>query len=332
MGNRNGSVTQEEFVEENKAQTQGNLTFHRLCDSSIQRLRPARFLVQIKVSAQDSLGIVNILERKSGLGWWTGRISDNFQRFLPLDIRVFGSARGTNKLDRSSLHDKCSELFECEIVVKGSQEESERGHVKVAVTKSGSSLVEGEDVLGVIIGKQIVRIGHVKPKVGPLSEYLLHLPIDCFDNSLLLLSRHALGLFLDSFFHLLSIFCLLTYGNLVACQNERLNIFLQVTLVKADNLLHLARWNAQIDQFVANGGILEVNDEPVTESVEHNLVKVFALYLPIAHHTRSQHVLFGLWNVHSGRVVVGVVRASLLIIHEMLFLSPPRTFFVRLDN
>ena len=55
--------------------------------------------------------------------------------------------------------------------------------------------------------------------------------------------------------------------------------------MEADDALALARWDAQVNILVTDVGILVVNDEEVTKSVEYNLVIVLRLDLPVALHT-----------------------------------------------
>lgn len=54
-------------------------------------------------------------------------------------------------------------------------------------------------------------------------------------------------LFHHSFFHFLSVFCLLTDCYLVTIVDESLNVLVKMALVKAHNSLHLAWGNAQVN-------------------------------------------------------------------------------------
>lgn len=82
--------------------------------------------------------------------------------------------------------------------------------------------------------------------------------------------------------------------------------------MKADNPHHLARRDTQIDMFVAEGCILEVNDEPVAKSVEYDLVEILMLDFPVPVHARRKLLPLGSGNVQSGGVVVGIVGPPLI--------------------
>jgi hypothetical protein len=65
--------------------------------------------------------------------------------------------------------------------------------------------------------------------------------------------------------------------------------------METGDLLHLTRWDTQVYQFVADEGILKVDYEPMTKSVEDNLVKVFGLDLPVSDHSGSKTIPLRLW-------------------------------------
>ena len=125
---------------------------------------------------------------------------------------------------------------------------------------------------------------------------------------------------------------MLTDGDSEADVNQRLNVVLQVVLVEANDALALAWRDAQVNIFVADVGILVVNNEEMTPSVEHNLVIILRLDLPVALHARRECVPLSLWDVDRGRVVICMVRAPLLLITNVIRLSEPRSFLLLLDN
>ena len=121
--------------------------------------------------------------------------------------------------------------------------------------------------------------------MGALGEDLGHFAIDSLDHTFFLFRSHILHLLLDAGLHLLSILGLLTDGDSEADVHQCLDVVLQVVLVEANDALALAWRDAQVNILVADGGILVVNDEEVTKSVEYNLVIVLRLDLPVALHT-----------------------------------------------
>ena len=244
---------------------------------------------------------------------------------------MLSSSWSAYELNRSCLHDQSSELFQGEIIIKGSQEKAESWHIKIAIAEASSCLIERQNVFCIVICQQIT-VSDIKPEMSSFREDLLHLSIDSFYNRFFLLSCHPYRLLLDSFFHLLSIFSLFANCHLVSSQYQSFNILLQMSFVESDNLLHLAGRDTQINQLVTNGGILVVNDEPVAKAIEHNFVKVFALDLPITNHTGCQNIVLRFWNVHRTWIVIGMVGPSLLIIHHVLFLGPPGPVFIGFNH
>ena len=166
--------------------------------------------------------------------------------------------------------------------------------------------------------------------MGTFGEDLGDLPMDSFDHSFFLFCIHLFHFLLDSGVHLRAIFCLLTDGDFEASVDKRLNVVLQVRLVKANDVLPLARRDAQVDEPVAFHRVLVIDDEPVAEAIEHNLIKVFRLNLPVSHHAGSKCVPLGLRDVNRAGVVVGMIWSALLFIEDVLRLGVPRTFLVLL--
>ena len=130
-------------------------------------------------------------------------------------------------------------------------------------------------------------------------EDLRDLAIDDLDYFFSLLSRHIFHLLFDSCFHLVSVLSLLANCNFESVVHQRLDVFLQVILMKSCDSLALARWNHQINELVARGSILVKYCEPVSKSIENNFVEVFRFYLPEALHSWSEGIPLRLWNKDS---------------------------------
>jgi hypothetical protein len=94
----------------------------------------------------------------------------------------------------------------------------------------------------------------------------------------------------------------------------------------------LPRWNAEINQFIANECVLEVHDEPLAESIQDDFIEIPLFDLPIPVHPRCELVPLRLWNEHCARVIVRIRWKSLLAVPDMLFLSEPRTRLVLFND
>jgi len=77
-----------------------------------------------------------------------------------------------------------------------------------------------------------------------------------------------------SFFHLLSVFRLLTNCNFVTIVHEYFNVLFEMIFVETNNFLQLTWRNAQVHKGVTNRSILIVDDKPLAISVQHNFVKI----------------------------------------------------------
>jgi hypothetical protein len=60
--------------------------------------------------------------------------------------------------------------------------------------------------------------------------------------------------------------------------------------MESSDQLGLPWWDAKIDQLGTNSSILEVNDEPLTEAIQHNFVKIFGFDTPVAVHSRGEFI------------------------------------------
>ena len=97
-------------------------------------------------------------------------------------------------------------------------------------------------------------------------------------------------------------------------------------------MLHLPWRYAQVDKFVADDGILEVDDEPMAKSIKDNFVEILLLDLPVSHHARLERVPLCLRHVHSCRIVVRMVGPALMCIFHMLCLCVPRAILLILND
>ena len=103
-------------------------------------------------------------------------------------------------------------------------------------------------------------------------------------------------------------------------------------LVEADDVLALARRNAQIDQSVALEGVLVVDDEPMAIAIEHNLIKVLGFDAPVSLHTVRECVPISLRDVQCAGIIVGIVWPPLLIVTDVLWLAEPGALLVLLHH
>ena len=83
-----------------------------------------------------------ILEGDESLGGRAWSIVQDFQRLLPLDVRMISCTRSADEFDWACLHDERAELLQSEVILEGAQVEVECRHVKVAVAVLCSSVVE----------------------------------------------------------------------------------------------------------------------------------------------------------------------------------------------
>lgn len=83
-------------------------------------------------------------------------------------------------------------------------------------------------------------------------------------------------------------------------------------LVKSDDSVRLTRRNAQIQVLIANVSILKVDNEPLAEPVEHYFVEIFRFDFPVSVHAGCELFPLNLGDKDCTRVVVRVVRPSLL--------------------
>ena len=125
----------------------------------------------------------------------------------------------------------------------------------------------------------------------------------------------ALGLLpLNALFHLVTIFRLLANCNFKAIGYHQLDVVVQMSLVKANDLVTLPRRNAQVQMFRTSSSVLKVNDKPVSKAIKNHLVKVLVLNLPIPIHSWRESFPLHLWNVQGRRIVVRITRATLVCI------------------
>lgn len=72
----------------------------------------------------------------------TGRVLDDLEGVLRLDVRVLVGTRGANELHGACLHDQCPELLHRKVIDKRAELKLQRRHVKIAVTELVSLLIE----------------------------------------------------------------------------------------------------------------------------------------------------------------------------------------------
>ena len=102
--------------------------------------------------------------------------------------------------------------------------------------------------------------------------------------------------------------------------------------METNNSVGLSWRNTQVQMFVANVCILEVNYEPLAESIKDYLVEVFLFDFPVTMHSRSELVPFRFRNKYSAWVIIRVGGWSFLFIFDMFFLSKPGSILVLFDN
>lgn len=101
--------------------------------------------------------------------------------------------------------------------------------------------MESKYIFGVVVtkGRFVVKLEF---KVSALCKYMGHFSLDTFD----LVTGTFRLFFLETRFHLLAIFSLLTYSDFQACIYKCLNILLQMRLMESNNSMGLSWWNDQI--------------------------------------------------------------------------------------
>ena len=125
---------------------------------------------------------------------------------------------------------------------------------------------------------------------------------------------------------------MLSYSHLVALAYKFLYVFLKMALMKSYHLLHLPWWDAEVKDLTADVRVLVIDNEPLPPSVEHDLVIILALNLPIALHSWSHLLVVLFWNIERGGVIVWIFWCATLGISNEFRLCEPWTILNLLNE